>query len=132
MFEMVAIGGDGGVGVVRPHGIGHLDMLADADFDIARHGAGDAPHVEADVVEPLRHGGQQMVAGGDVERLVELDVEQPERHGVVIESAAIDGVLVDARPLLGRGALGAAPHQFEIDHRARLEMLVHVVLAARR
>ena len=90
---MVAIGFHRCSGVVGHHGFGDDDVLGDGFVDIARHGAGDTAHVEADVVEPLRQRAEQPVVGGVVERLVEFDVEQAERYRIVEERAAVDGVV---------------------------------------
>ncbi len=54
---------------------------------------------------------------------------RPEGDRIMMEGAAVDGELQDALPLFGRWRDGAEPHQFEVDDGARLEMLVHVVVA---
>ncbi|MDQ3560714.1 MAG: hypothetical protein M3453_16320 [Pseudomonadota bacterium] len=66
MLQVTAIGGDHPFGVAGRHGLGHLAMLRYTVLDDARHCAGDAPHVEPDIVQPLRCADSRRLPGASL------------------------------------------------------------------
>src|SRR3569623_518297 len=128
VLEVAAIGGYGRRRVAPDKRLGNFHVLADAVLDYPRHGAGDATHVEADVIQSLCQRRRRAVVGRGIERLVKFDVDQAEGDRVVMESAPIERQLQDARPLFVAGTLGAKANQLAIDDRARLEVLVDIVV----
>jgi hypothetical protein len=132
VLEMTEVGLDGRSGFAGHDGLGNGDVLNDALGDDAGNLARGTAHVEPQVVQDLRQGGEQAVAGADIDGLMEFDVEKPERHRIVFERAAVDGESHEPLPKLGAGMLRTEPNQFEIDDRSRRELLLHAVVGDRQ
>ena len=126
--EMLAIGRDRSVGVAPEQGGSDAVVVVEAHGDHPRRLGGDPADVEGDVVKPGRHGGEEGVAGGGVDGLVEGEVEHPEADRVVEEGMTFRCEALELSELVVAAPLGGEPDQVEVDRGARLEMDGDVVV----